>query len=325
MHKKPRHGETTIKNLKKGGFTMPRCARVKSFDSMYHIMVRSISDTLLFKCSADKDMYLRLIKKYKGIFLFNVYAFCIMDTHAHIIIDCNGADISKIMHGINQCYAQYFNYKYHRHGHLFQDRFKSKIVYDDRNALTLSAYIHTNPDDIKGYSDKWEKYRYSSMGIILGLWKDDFNIVDRSFILDYFGKDVLLARKKYYEFVKHYNGQQPEDDVEFANERSQYRSERVPLVRNARPEIIVDFVSSYIKEDKLLIHIKYIRDAGDLKPLCAFMMRELCDMKQKDICKVIGNITQSHAAKLCLNGFRLINEKAEYRNLVNDFLSRKAS
>lgn len=113
--------------------------------------------------------------------------------------------------------------------------------------------------------------------------------------------------------------------MEFIREGSEYRSGIVPLVRNARPEDIIEFVSKYIKKDKLLIHIKYIRDAGDLKPLCAFIMRELCDMKQKDICKIIGNITQSYAAKLCLKEFMLISEKEEYRNLVNDFLKRKAS
>lgn len=306
---------------------MPRCARLKSFDSIYHIMVRSISDVPLFRCSLDKDKYLSLVKKYQDIFLFKVYAYCIMDTHAHMIIDGNGADISRIMQSINQCYAQYYNYVYKRHGHLFQDRFKSKIVKDDRGIITLSAYIHTNPDDIAVYRDKWEKYKYSSMGVYLGLRGDDFGIIDYGFILNYFGKDFICARKKYFEFVKHYNKQRPEEyeDGEFINERAEYRSERRILVRNAHSEDVIDFVSSYIKVDSSLIHIKYIRDAGDIKCLTAFIMRELCDMKQKDICKVIGNITQAHASKLCMQGFQLIKNKAEYKYIVKDFLDSKAS
>ena len=118
---------------------MPRSARVKSFDSVFHIMVRSISDTPLYKCNSDKDKYLQLIKKYQDIHLFKVYSYCIMDTHAHMIIDTVGSDISKVMHSINQCYAQYFNRKYERHGHVFQDRFKSKIIYEDRYLITLSS------------------------------------------------------------------------------------------------------------------------------------------------------------------------------------------
>ncbi|WDC83583.1 transposase [Caloramator sp. mosi_1] len=58
-----------------------------------------------------------------------------MDNHAHFIIDANGADISKIMHFINYKYAMWFNKRYSRHGHLFQDRFKSKIVKDERYLL----------------------------------------------------------------------------------------------------------------------------------------------------------------------------------------------
>ena len=60
-----------------------------------------------------------------------------MDNHAHLLIDANGADISKVMHGINFSYAMYFNKKYEREGHLFKDRFKSKIVDDDRYLKTV--------------------------------------------------------------------------------------------------------------------------------------------------------------------------------------------
>jgi putative transposase len=67
-----------------------------------------------------------------------------------MIIDANGADISKVMHGINQCYSQYINYRQKRHGHVFQDRFKSKVV-DSKNYLfSLSAYIHNNLTELKG-------------------------------------------------------------------------------------------------------------------------------------------------------------------------------
>jgi len=161
---------------------MPRAARIKSTDSIYHIMVRSVGETILYKEEADKNKYLALIKRYQQTFNFKVYAYCLMSNHGHIILDGNGADISKIMHGINQCYAQYFNKKYSRHGHVFQDRFKSIIVNNDRYLIALSQYIHNNPRDIGGYEDKLEQYKYSSLGIYLGIREDNFDIVDTSFI-----------------------------------------------------------------------------------------------------------------------------------------------
>jgi REP element-mobilizing transposase RayT len=191
---------------------MPRCARVKSFDSVYHIMVRGISDVKLFRSSADKEMYLRLIKKYQQTYLFKVYAYCLMDTHAHLIIDCNGADISKIMHCINQCYAQYYNRTYNRRGHLFQDRFKSKIIYDDNGLIRASAYVNKNSKDIKGFKDREEKYRYSSYGIYTGIRRDDFGILDPYFILNQFSKDIISARRLYLEFVRKHDEEDKEDD-----------------------------------------------------------------------------------------------------------------
>lgn len=304
---------------------MPRCARVKSFNSIYHIMVRGISDVRLFRCNADKNMYLHLIKKYQEVYLFKVYAYCIMDTHAHMIIDCNGADISKIMHGINQCYAQYYNRIYNRRGHLFQDRFKSIIIYEDNSLLNTSAYINKNPKDIKGYKGREEKYIYSSFGIYAGIRKDVFGILDPYFILNQFCKDMISARKQYIKFVKEYNEEETDNDMEFSHERAEYRSERKILVRNISSDEVIDFVSSYTMLDKSYIHIKYIKDTAEMKALSALLMKCLCDMNEKDICSKMGNITQSHAARLYHKGIRLIEQKAEYKNIIRDFLDKKAS
>lgn len=133
---------------------MPRSARIKYSDSIFHIMVRSIPEVPLFKEVSDKELYFYLIQKYQKQYNFKVYGYCLMGNHGHLIIDANGADISKIMHGINFSYAQKFNGIHKRRGHLFQDRFKSKIIKDDKYIITLSTYIHNNPKDIAGY----EKY-----------------------------------------------------------------------------------------------------------------------------------------------------------------------
>jgi putative transposase len=303
---------------------MPRCARIKSPDSVYHIMVRSISDTLLYKSCKDKDKYLSLIKKYQGIFLFKVYAYCIMDTHAHIIIDTAGADISKIMQSINQCYAQYFNLKYNRRGHLFQDRFKSKIIYDDRYLITLSSYIHNNPADMEQYKNDLKSYKYSSLSIYLGLRKDEFNILDTDFILEQFSKDKIVARHHYSKFVQSSNSDEPSYDTEFKHERAEYRSECKVLIRNANPIDVINFVAKYTKHNRSEINIKHIKSCIEFKSISALLMRGVCDMKQKDICREMGNITQSHASRLCLNGLYLINKKSEYKNIIYAFIKAKA-
>jgi REP element-mobilizing transposase RayT len=303
---------------------MPRCARVKSFDSVYHIMVRSISEVELFSCPDDKDMYLHLIKKYQDTFFFKVYAYCLMDNHAHIVIDACGADISKIMHGINQCYAQYYNRVHKRRGHLFQDRFKSVIIPDDRALINVSAYVNKNPKDMDTYRDREQWYFYSSLGVYAGIREDSLHMLDTSFILGHFSRNVLRARKLYLQYVYKYD-EDTADEMEFRHEKAEYRSERMVLVRDISPNQVIDFVSSYTRMDKSYINIKYIKDVSDMKALSALLMRCLCDMGEKAICSEMGNITQSHASRLYHRGIQLIGERKEYRNIIRDFLDKRAS
>jgi hypothetical protein len=84
-------------------------------------------------------------------------------------------------------------------------------------------------------------------------------------------------------------------------------------------------VSSYTKIDKAYINMKYIKDASDLKALSALLMRCLCDMGEKTICREMGNITQSHVNRLYHRGIELIEGKAEYLNIIKDFLDKRAS
>jgi REP element-mobilizing transposase RayT len=180
---------------------MPRMARVKTYDSIFHIICRSISEVNLFKTNEDKLKYISLIKKYQKVHSFIVYGYCLMDNHLHMIIDANGADISAVMHSINFSYAQYFNGTHKRHGHLFQDRFKSKIIDNDLYLFVASAYIHKNAMDIITYKNCPEKYEFSSLGVYLGLRKDPFGLVSSSFVLGLFGSDPKGARERYRRFV----------------------------------------------------------------------------------------------------------------------------
>jgi REP element-mobilizing transposase RayT len=217
---------------------MPRVAREKSFDSIYHIMVRSISEVNLYKDEKDKLKYIDYMKKAQDQFEFKLYAYCLMDNHAHFVIDANGADISKIMHFINYKYAIYFNKRYERHGHLFQDRFKSKIVKDDRYLFALTAYVHYNATDLPGYEAEPENYRFSSLGVYLGLKHDEFELMDEHFVLSLFSLHEARARGKYRDFIFKVKTMIDVEKAEFEGEPTEYRSMRTILVRDISPDRI---------------------------------------------------------------------------------------
>jgi putative transposase len=123
---------------------MPRFARIKSPEYIYHVMCRSISEFNLLRDEDDKNYYLTLLKKYNKKFHCKIYAYCLMDTHQHMHIDPQGFDISKYMLCVNTSYVLYYNKKYNRHGHVFQGRYESRVVSNDGYSLAVSAYIHNN-------------------------------------------------------------------------------------------------------------------------------------------------------------------------------------
>jgi len=288
---------------------MARMARVKSPTSMYHVMVKSISEFDLFRDDEDKIKYLTLIRKYQYKYMFGVYAYCLMDNHAHFMIDSLGADISKIMQVINFCYAQYYNKKYKRGGPVFRDRFKSKVVYDNRYLVNLSAYIHNNPKDIKGYSDNVASYPFSSLKEYINE-TDTFKILTPRFLRNIIGLYEVQTKKKYLDLVRDSYCEENAEDMEFVNAETEYRSERNIIVRDTKPEKIIAYVAGYLKQNKRSIHIKHNPVHTKFRAISCFLMSCFCNITQKEICGIMGNITQSRVSKLSSMGMEIaLNEK----------------
>ena len=300
---------------------MPRLPREKTEESIFHVMVRSIKEVALFKEDKDKEMYMNILRGYQKIYGFKVYAYCLMSNHGHFIIDINGADISKVMHAINFKYACEFNRKYERYGHLFQDRFKSKIVDNEQYLIILSAYIHNNPLDMKRYTECPEKYKFSSLGVYLGLNRDKYGVLDEDFIMQLFGKDAASARNNYYKYVFACNNDKYKEDVEFLNEKTYYKSERHILVRDFDPDDIFDFIAKRTGVEKYRFQWKHRKDAVNSRALAAILMRSLCNYRCSDICRLLGNITQSRVSKLCSIGYRLMDEEERYKNILYEFIA----
>lgn len=302
---------------------MPREARIKTDKAIFHIMVRSIKEINLFNDHEDKCKYFELMKRYQIQFNFKVYGYCLMDNHGHFIINVNGADISRIMQSINGSFARYYNRKYDRYGHVFQDRFKSRVVITENYMMNLSAYIHNNAKDIPGYKGRVEKYEYSSLSSYLEEKQDKFHILNRSFLTNMLGFKFKINKKKYLNFLGTCNtldDLEREVDVEFNKPCTEYRSERKILVRDYSKKKIIEYVTSYTKVAKEELYRKYNRKAKETRALCAFFMSCFCNYTHKEICEVIGNITSSRVSTLCKIGYELILEKEKYNRMLYNFV-----
>ena len=92
-----------------------------------------------------KNKYLDILATYKEKIGFLLYAYCIMDKHVHPLVEVKDTPLSQIMQRIQQVYTQWFNRKYNRTGHVFQQRYKALLCDKDNYFLQLIRYIHNNP------------------------------------------------------------------------------------------------------------------------------------------------------------------------------------
>lgn len=124
---------------------MPRQARKKSESGVYHIMLRGINRQVIFEDNEDLSVFLKTIDMYKAEFECRIYAYCLMKNHVHLLIKIDNDELHKYMRKVAAKYVYWYNWKYDRVGGLFQDRYKSEPVEDERYFLTVLRYIHQNP------------------------------------------------------------------------------------------------------------------------------------------------------------------------------------
>lgn len=124
---------------------MPRQAREKSPTEIYHVMVRGVAKMVLFPALADKNRYMDLLLKYKKLLKVTFFAYCLMDNHVHLLLKERDVNLANLMHRMGISFSQYFNRKYNRVGHVFQNRYRSDPIGDETHFLHCARYIHNNP------------------------------------------------------------------------------------------------------------------------------------------------------------------------------------
>lgn len=126
-------------------------------------MLRGINQQQIFEDTEDCDKFIQILQECKTISGFKLFAYCLMGNHIHLLIKPEDEPIEQVFKRIGGRYVYWYNVKYRRTGHLFQDRFKSEPVEDDGYFLAAIRYIHQNPLKA-GICMRIEDYEYSSYG-----------------------------------------------------------------------------------------------------------------------------------------------------------------
>ena len=180
---------------------MPRSARIDAPGVLHHVIGRGIEKRRVFWDDADCADFLTRLGSLAQDGAMDVYAWTLMPNHFHLLCKTRLQPLSISMHRLLTGYVVNFNKRRRRHGHLFQNRFKSIVCQEDRYLKELVRYIHLNPlrsgrvESLEALAD----YPFCGHGALVGRVRRPWQDVDR--VLSLFGRSRSTARKAYCRFV----------------------------------------------------------------------------------------------------------------------------
>jgi len=180
---------------------MPRQARLDAPGVLHHVMARGIEQRRIFLDDRDREDFLWRLSELATSTALEVYAWSLMPNHFHLLVRTGKLSLSQNMRSLMSGYAGYFNRRHRRHGHVFQNRFKSIVCEEEVYLLELVRYLHLNPLRAKVVKDigELERYPYSGHSALLGRvarpWQRTADVLRR------FSDRRRQAIKGYQEFV----------------------------------------------------------------------------------------------------------------------------
>jgi len=301
---------------------MSRTARRREKHSPHHIMSRSIPELNLFNCEEDKEQYLKYIKLSAKVYQIEVLAYCIMDSHVHILVHPRGGNISKFMKAINNPYAKYYNRVNGRRGHLFAERFKNIVITDEAQLLRTSTYIHNNPKDLlyQGYASIVD-YPYSSIKDYIRP-NEGRGIAIPNYIYSFMGGERLKSTKDYMILLEiQSQGKEAfEQEMEKAFIRGSYDMDESKIVRTAEVEKVISTLSEIMNVVNTNVrHFKYKKEFRQFKGLLAICLRIFCDMSLKEMTKYFMNHTPATIGILAREGIeKLLGDEELFNQIASE-------
>ena len=178
---------------------MSRPLRVQFPGAIYHVMARGNNKQDIFLREEDAELFLEIVAQAVTRYGIVIHAYCLMINHFHFLIETPQGNISELMKDISQSYTQLFNKRHQRVGHVFQGRYKSRLIEKDAHLLEVSRYIVNNPVRaglVKATGDySWSSYRQTAGLTVPEEW------LTVSWIHEQFGGCTDTAINRYSAFV----------------------------------------------------------------------------------------------------------------------------
>jgi len=178
---------------------MGRSGRMLVDGGLYHITNRGHNRYTIFNSEDDYKAYKDLIRDYKKKFAFDVFHYCFMRNHPHMLLKITkGLELPHIMQSINQAYSKHYKRQYRLIGNLFQGRYTSILIERDEYLMECGRYIERNPLRAGLVADL-SRYRFSSYNFYINGVEDDIITSDPCYMA--LSKDPEERRRLYKEYV----------------------------------------------------------------------------------------------------------------------------
>ncbi len=181
---------------------MPRQSRIDAAGALHHVICRGINRQRIFTDENDYSMFLKRLGDLLLETKTSCFAWALLPNHFHLLLRTGAAPLSTLMKRLLTGYAVTFNRRHARHGHLFQNRYKSILCQEESYLLELVRYIHLNPlrANLVPEYRSLASYPYCGHGVLMGRRNAEWQ--DRNYVLGLFADSEHLARRQYSRFVR---------------------------------------------------------------------------------------------------------------------------
>jgi REP element-mobilizing transposase RayT len=242
--------------------------RISVAGGSYHVVARGNAKQRIFADDRDHHVFLNVLAQALARFQWRCLTYCLMPNHYHLLLTTSNADLSRGMRHINGVYAQAFNRRHDRCGHLFQGRFGATLIESDQHMLESIRYVVLNPVRA-GLARRPEDWPWSAYRELFG--DNGKRLLSVDDLLAHFGSSTRDALLRYREFVAAGDSEPGTIYGQSANARAippdQLSPEiATPRLRN-RPSL-AELLEG--EEDRDLAITRAYRDHG-------YLMREIAD------------------------------------------------
>ena len=178
---------------------MARPLRICIPGGIYHLIARGNARGRIVHDDTDRKHFFRFLEHVVRRFSWLCHAYCLMDNHYHLVIETLLPNLPSGMRQLNGLYAQWFNRRYERCGHVFQSRYRSILVERETYLLALCRYVVVNPVRASICSDV-EEWPWSSYAATAGLAQPP-PFLSTDWLLSQFAPRRRLAERSYREYV----------------------------------------------------------------------------------------------------------------------------